>query len=151
MNRIRLNRMLLAGLATFFVWIAAEILVEQVFGRVLFGDLIDKQILQASNIRDWVVPNYVLNILIALVNCTILIWLYASLRPMYGVGTRTALITSAFGIIFWFSMTVNGINLGLFPPQVGLVELVYEIIEFPMAMTAGALVYEGVSEPLAIQ
>jgi hypothetical protein len=75
--------MLLAGLATFFVWIAAEILVEQVFGRVLFGDLIDEQILQASNIRDWGVPNHVLNILIALVNCTILIWLYASLRPMY--------------------------------------------------------------------
>lgn len=151
MNRIRINQMLLAGLATFFVWIAVELLVEQVIGRMLFGDLIEKQILQASSIRDWGVPNYVLNILIALVNCTILIWLYASLRPMYGVGTRTALITSAFGIIFGFSMTVNGINLGLFPPQVGLVELVYEIIEFPIAMIAGAMVYEGISEPLAIQ
>ncbi len=48
-------------------------------------------------------------------------------------------------------MTVNGINLGLFPPQVGLVEWVYELIEFPLAMIAGALVYEEASDPLAIQ
>lgn len=150
MNRIRLNRMLLAGLVTFIVWIAAELLVEQVFGRILFGDRIQQQWLQTTIVHDWGVPNYVLNIVIALVNCTILIWLYASLRPMYGVGTKTALITSAFGIIFGFSMAVNGINLGLFPPQVGLVESVYEVIEFPIAMIAGAWVYEGASELLVI-
>jgi hypothetical protein len=151
MNKIRLNRMLLAGLVTFIVWIAVEILVEQVIGRMLFGDLIEGQILQTTNVREWRVPNYVLNILIALMNCTILIWLYASLRPMFGVGTRTALITSAFGIIFGFSMTVNGINLGLVSPQVGLTEWVYEVVEFPLAMIAGAITYEGLSDPLAIQ
>jgi len=150
MNKIRLNRMLLAGLATFLVWIAAEILVEQVLGRMLFGNQIDRLMLQATDIPSWGIPNYVLNILIGLVNCLILIWLYAALRPMYGVGTRTALITSAFGIIFGFTMTVNGINLGLFPPLLGLVEWVFELIEFPIAMIAGALVYEGVSEPVAI-
>lgn len=150
MNRIRLNRMLLAGLATFLVWIVVEILVEQVIGRVLFGDLIEQQVIQTTNILDWGIPNYVLNLLIALINCTLLIWLYASLRPMFGVGTRTALITSAFGIIFSLTMTVNGINLGLVPPQVGLTEWIFEVIEFPLAMMAGSLVYEGISEPLAI-
>jgi hypothetical protein len=143
--------MLLAGLVTFFVWIAVEILVEQVIGRMLFGDLIEQQVLQTTNILNWGVQNYVLNILIALLNCTLLIWLYASLRPMFGVGTRTALITSAFGIIFAFTMTINGINLGWFPPQVGLIEWVYELIEFPLAIIAGALVYEGASQPLAVQ
>lgn len=151
MNRIRLNRMLLAGLATFLVWIVVEILVEQVIGRVLFGDLIEQQVIQTTNILDWGIPNYVLNLLIALINCTLLIWLYASLRPMFGVGTRTALITSAFGVIFAFTMTVNGINLGLVPARVGLVEWIFELIEFPLAMMAGALVYEGINEPLAVQ
>jgi hypothetical protein len=69
---------------------------------------------------------------------------------MFGVGTRTALITSAFGIIFVFSMTVNGINLGLFPARIGLVEWFYELIEFPLAMIAGALVYEGLGDPLVV-
>lgn len=150
MNRIRLNRMLLAGIATFFAWIVVEIVVEQVIGRIMFGDFIEQQVLQTTSILDWGIPNYVLNILIALINCTLLIWLYASLRPMFGVGTRTALITSAFGIIFAFTMTINAINLGLVPARVGLVEWIFELIEFPLAMMAGALVYEGTSEPLTV-
>lgn len=150
MNRIRLNRMLLAGIATFFAWIVVEIVVEQVIGRILFGDFIEQQVLQTTSILDWGIPNYVLNILIALINCTLLIWLYASLRPMFGVGTRTALITSAFGIIFAFTMTINAINLGLVPARVGLIEWIFELIEFPLAMMAGALVYEGTSEPLTV-
>lgn len=32
MDKIRLNRMLLAGLVTFFVWILVEIVVEQFIG-----------------------------------------------------------------------------------------------------------------------
>jgi hypothetical protein len=151
MNKIRLNRMLLAGLVTLIVWIAVEILVEQVIGRTLFRGFIDEQWLQTTNLGDWGVQNHVLNILIALVNCTLLIWLYASLRPMFGVGTRTALITSALGIILGFSATINGINLGLFPPQVGLIEWVYEAIEFPLAMIVGAMAYEEAGDPLAIQ
>lgn len=150
MNRIRLNRMLLAGIATFFAWIVVEIVVEQVIGRIMFGDFIEQQVLQTTSILDWGIPNYVLNILIALINCTLLIWLYASLRPMFGVGTRTALITSAFGIIFAFTMTINAINLGLVPARVGLIEWIFELIEFPLAMMAGALVYEGTSEPLTV-
>lgn len=150
MNRIRLNRMLLAGIATFFAWIVVEIVVEQVIGRIMFGDFIEQQVLQTTSILDWGIPNYVLNILIALINCTLLIWLYASLRPMFGVGTRTALITSAFGIIFAFTMTINAINLGLVPTRVGLIEWIFELIEFPLAMMAGALVYEGTSEPLTV-
>jgi hypothetical protein len=66
---------------------------------------------------------------------------------MFGVGTKTALITSAFGVILGLSVTVNGINLGLIPARLGLVEWVYELIEFPIAMIAGAMVYEGASDP----
>jgi hypothetical protein len=150
MNKIRLNRMLLAGMVTFIVWIAVEILVEGVIGGALIGSQLDQQWLQTTRVYDWEIMNYVINILIALINCTLFIWLYASLRPMFGVGTRTALITSAFGIIFVFSMTVNGINLGLFPARIGLVEWFYELIEFPLAMIAGALVYEGLGDPLVV-
>jgi len=144
MNKVRISRLLLAGFVTFIVWIATELLVEQVIGRVIFGSRIQELWLHTTNLRHWGVSNNVLNILIALINCVVLIWLYASLRPMYGIGTKTALITSAFGIILGASLTINGINLGLFPAKVGLVELVYETIEFPIAMIAGAFTYEGI-------
>lgn len=142
MNRIRINRMLLAGFVTLITFIALEILVEQVIGRIMFGNMFE-QWYQTTNVPAWGIANNVLNIFIALFNCTVLIWLYASLRPMFGVGTRTALITSAFVLILGLSFTINFINLGLVPPMIGMLEWIAEAIEFPIAMIAGALVYEG--------
>ena len=90
--------------------------------------------------------NYVINSFIALFNCTIMIWLYASLRPMYGVGTKTALIASAFFIAWLISLFVNVANLGLIPARLALLEACFESIELPIAMIVGAGVYEGRQE-----
>ena len=143
MNEIRVKRMLLAGLAMLVVWVVVEVLVEQVFARILFGQSSQEMWLQSIELRNWSALTYWVNSFIALLNCTLLIWLYASLRPMYGVGTKTALITSAFGVILMSSLFINLINLGLFPLQLGLMEAVFEAIEFPIAMIAGAAIYEG--------
>ena len=143
MNEIRVKRMLLAGLAILVVWVAVEVLVEQVIARILLGQSSQEMWLQIIDLRDWSALNFWVNSFIALLNCTLLIWLYASLRPMYGVGTRTALITSGFGVILGFSLFINLINLGLFPLQLGLMEAAFVAIEFPIAMIAGAAIYEG--------
>jgi hypothetical protein len=42
-----------------------------------------------------------------------------------------------------FSLFLNLTNLGLFPAKIGLIEVVFEVVEFPIAMIAGAGVYEG--------
>ena len=99
--------------------------------------------MQAINVGEWSGLNTAVSTFIAILNCTILIWLYASLRPMYGVGTKTALITCAFGIVWMYSLFINLTNLGLFPPRLALLEAIFETIEFPLAMIVGAGVYEG--------
>jgi hypothetical protein len=124
----------------------AELLVEQVLGRILFGNLIEERWQTAIDLSDWSGLNHGVNIFIALLNCTLLIWLYAALRPMYGVGTKTALITSALGVVLGWSMFINMINLGLLPLRFGLMEAVFETVEFPIAILAGAAVYEGAGE-----
>ena len=147
MNEIRVKQMLLGGLSMFFVWIVAELLVEQVIGRLLFGNLIDERWLElTTSLREWTGVNHLVNISIALLNSTVLIWLYASLRPMYGVGVKTALITSALGIVMGMSLAINAINLGLLPMRFGLMEAIFEAVEFPIAMLAGAAVYEGAGD-----
>jgi hypothetical protein len=55
-------------------------------------------------------------------------------------------LTCALGATWGFSLIINCINLGLFPLQAGLVEAVFELIEYPIAITAGAGVYEGAAE-----
>ena len=142
MNEINIKRMVLAGLAMFVVWVLVEILVEHVLASILFGQTSQEMWLQVIETRDWDASNYWINIFVAVVNCTLMIWIYASLRPMYGVGTKTALIVSALSAIWVFSLFVNLINLGLFPLKLGLIEATFEAIEFPIAMMAGAAIYE---------
>ena len=67
-----------------------------------------------------------------------LIWLYASLRPMFGVGPRTALIASSFMFVFIFAFGLNYTNLGLFPLRLTLLDALNLIIELPLALIAGA-------------
>lgn len=143
MNQINVKRMLLAGLVMFVVWIAYEILVEHVLSKILFGQTSTEMWLEVIDLGALSGLNQWVNILIAILNCTIMIWLYASLRPMYGVGTRTALITCAFGVVWMLSMFINFTNLGLLPPKLALFEAAFEVIEFPVAMIVGAGVYEG--------
>ena len=143
MNKINVKRMLLAGLVMFVVWIAFEFLLEGVIAHVIFGKTTGEMWQQAIELKVLSGLNYWVNGFIALLNCTIMIWLYASLRPMYGVGTKTALITCAFGIAWMYSMFINLTNLGLLPPQLALLEAAFETVEFPIAMIAGAGVYEG--------
>ena len=147
MNEINVKRMLLAGLAMLVMWVAVAILVqilfEQLVAPIFFGQTAQEMRLEIVEPKDRSALNYWLDGLTALVNCTLLIWLYASLRPMYGVGTRTALITSAFGIILGFTVSINLINQGLIPLKLGLIEAVCEAIGFPIAMLAGAAMYEN--------
>ena len=146
MNEIRVKRMLLAGLAMFFMWIVAEILLEHVLSQFLLGRTTSEMWGRVVDMSNWSGANVVVNTLTALLNCTILIWLYASLRPMYGVGTKTALITSGFFIAWTLSMFINFTNLGLIPRELAVTEVLFEALEFPIAMIVGAGVYEGREE-----
>ena len=92
MNEIRVKRMLLGGLVMLIVWVVVEILVEQVIARILFGQSSQEMWLQIIDLRDSSALNFWIDTFLALFNCTLLIWLYASLRPMYGVGGKTVLI-----------------------------------------------------------
>jgi hypothetical protein len=143
MNEINVKRMFLGGLGMLIVWVLVELLVEQVFAQFIFGQTAQEMWQEVIEVSQDNAPNFWINNIIALLNCTLLIWLYASLRPMYGVGTRTALITSVFGIIMGTALFINMINLGIFPLKIALLEALFEAIEFPIAMIAGATVYEG--------
>jgi hypothetical protein len=141
MNRIRFSRLILSGLVTFLVFIFVEFLLEFAFFGSLFG--LRRHLQELDLASTWRLSNYALNILIALVNSIMLIWMYAALRPMFGVGPKTALIATAFVYTFIFSMMINFANLRFYPLRPALIELAYQFIELPVAILAGAYCYEG--------
>lgn len=142
MNRIRVGRLIVSGMVTFFVFLAVEYLLERVIGNYLFGGGIERWMYSLA-VPSWGVANNIINILIALVNVTVVMWLYAALRPMFGVGVKTVLITSGFMLVFVSAFTFNQVNLGIYPLQVAIVQLVYQYIELPIAAIVGAHYYEG--------
>jgi hypothetical protein len=141
MNKIKVGRLLLAGFATLIVFILLEVIVEGFFFNALFS--VGKWGLPQYSPPRWGIANQVLNISLALLNSIMMIWLYAALRPMFGVGPKTALIASGFAFAFIFSLGINFANLGFYPIQPALIELFAELIELPLALLAGAYVYEG--------
>jgi len=142
MNEIKMRRLLISGVITLLAFIAIEFIVESVIGKLLFSGAYDAWYGKLV-IPYWTTANYALNIFIALVNSTMMMWLYAALRPMFGVGIRTALITSAFGFTFIAFYIVNQANLGIFPIWIASIELLYLVIEIPLALMAGAQFYEA--------
>jgi hypothetical protein len=141
MNKIKVGRLFVAGLVTMIVFIMVEYLLEFVIFDALIG--LRNWINQLYTPSSWTVSSHVLNILLAFVNSIILMWMYAALRPMFGVGPKTALIASVFAYAFIFSFMINFANLRFYPIRPALIEMFYQLIEIPIAILAGAYYYEG--------
>lgn len=142
MNRIRVTRLLLSGLVTLAVFILVELLWESFLAWAVWSRVAAAWGLSAAPL-EWSAAQHALNIGIALVNCIMLMWLYAALRPMFGVGTRTALIASGFVFVFVSAFIINSANLGHQTLPYALVEMVSLIVELPIAMIVGARFYES--------
>lgn len=143
MNDIKSTRLMVAGFLTFLSFLVVEWFVERVIGRALVSDYLEAWH-QTLAIPEWGISNTILNLTIAIVNSVIIMWLYAALRPMFGVGIKTALITSFFVFVFMAVFDINMINLGVFPWEIGLLETVYLMVELPIAVIAGSRYYEAV-------
>ncbi len=142
MNRIRVGRLIISGVIALLVFFVVEWIIEQLLGRYFFSGIIEEWI-EVLSIQDWTSANYFLNLLIVLASCIMVMWLYAALRPMFGVGTKTALMTSGFVLIFIAAYAINETNLGLYPIQITLIQLFYWLVELPAAVVAGAYFYEA--------
>ncbi len=61
---------------------------------------------------------------------------------MFGVGPKTALIAAAIVYSFFLGFIANFGNLSFFDAGILIPEMVYELIELPLAVIAGAQFYE---------
>ena len=89
----------------------------------------------AGTMIAYVVFNFVLGIA--------LVWLYAAVRPRFGPGPKTAVITGlAAWVLLWFLGFGGNLISGLFPTDLVVIIVIWEFFEVPIATLAGAWLYQ---------
>ena len=140
MSGINYPRVALAAAVAAVAFVVLEVAIEGL-AKLLFG---------ISEMKLWqetfgIVPEGAqfqwINVLVLVGICLLMMWLYAALRARYGAGPRTALITALFLWLFVLLIWANFINLGVFPLKMALLSLVFNLLELPGGVIAGASVY----------
>ena len=110
MNKINWSRVFLCGLLAGSIWIILGSVVTAVLGRD-FAALPNNRLASPT-------PVFVLvNITLDLLEGISILWLYASIRPVYGPGAKTATVAA---IAWWFIVSLGDAtwcSFGLFPAR----------------------------------
>lgn len=138
MGRINFAKVVLGGLlAGLIINIGESILNILVLGPQMETALRDLglQPVGGGSIGVFVVLAFVLGILA--------VWLYAAIRPRFGPGPKTAVRA---GLLIWFlAYAWSGIGnavIGVFPPGLVVIGIVWGLVEAVLATVAGAWIYK---------
>lgn len=138
MGKINTARVFLGGLlAGLVINIGEFVLNEPILGERWVGamEALNQTPVGGGAIAIFVVMGFLLGIAA--------IWLYASIRPRFGAGPKTAVCA---GLFVWFFVylyvNVGMIAMGLFPTSLLIIATVWGLFEVPIATVAGAWIYK---------
>jgi len=141
MKKINFGRVVLAGFVAALVFFFVEIVLEG-FVYLIFG------ICESKIAKEFLgyIPSgtlfYILNILIFFAICILIMWVYAAIRPRFTSNAKAAIVTS---LVFWllvFLFLANFVNIGIFPLEAALLSLGFNLIELPIGILVGSLLYK---------
>ncbi len=138
MTRINFNRVLLGGLLAGAVLNIGDFLLnEPVLGEQWKSalEVYGMESPGASAIAWFVIMDFIIG--------AALVWLYAAIRPRFGAGVMTAVVS---GLIVWFFAWLwnNGglMAMGTFPTKLLMIATIWGFFQLPIAAIAGAWLYK---------
>jgi hypothetical protein len=141
MKRVSLGRLLLAAVATFATYIVTEAVIENLvylISGVSEGELRSgRPGVTLSGLRHQIVS---LSIFLAV--CVVIMSVYALIRPNLRSPGQTVTATIAVTLAFFFLLFGNFVNMGVLTVEMMLLSFAFNLIETPVAILAGAGVYE---------
>ena len=140
MKKIRIGYVFLAGFVASLAFMFTEMVVE---GSVQFIFRISEAEMFIEAFDD--LPSgtlyHMLNLLFLYLVCTLIMWIYAAIRPRFKKRVPAALATSAVFWLFVILFFVNYSNMGLYPYRMTLMTIGFNLVEIPAAVLAGSCVY----------
>jgi hypothetical protein len=138
MNRINFGRVLLGGIVAGIILNTGEVILNVIIlGPHIEADMKRMNITPPGN------GFAALAVTLTFVFGILAVLLYAMIRARLGAGPKTALLTA---LILWFcvyaySGTANMLLINV-PPKLILMVLAWGIVEYPLAILAGAALYK---------
>ena len=138
MGKINMGRVILGGL---LAGIVLNIVDSIAYGVVLAADFeaamrdLGRGPITGSQIAWFVIVDFLYGIL--------LVYLYAAIRPRFGPGPRTAVIS---GLLVWVGAvllhSLAEMPMGLIPTRLAVIGMVIALVAFPVAAVVGAWPYK---------
>jgi len=137
MGKINIGRVIIGGLvAGFFInlgqWLLNQVMIADRM-ELVYREL-NLPPPSGSTIAVFIVMGFLLGILA--------IWLYAAIRPRFGPGPKTAILTALFVWLFAYLWPAMGdAMLGILDPELLVFVAVWGLFEILVASVAGAWLY----------
>ena len=138
MGKINMARVVLGGLVAGIVINIGELVLNNSILGQLWSEAmaaLNRPIMDTGFPIFFIILGFALGVL--------LVWVYAAIRPRFGAGPLTAV---SAGLIVWglavLYPTAAMLPMNLFPRQLLLYGIVWEIFELPIAALAGGWVYK---------
>jgi hypothetical protein len=146
MGQLNWKRMILGGLLAGLVINASEWLVN---GVIFAGDW-DNVMANLNHPTTFSMKQMVALNLWGFMTGIVTMWLYASIRPRYGAGPKTA-VTAGAGM--WLMAYALGgafpVIVHIFPRRLSAITLLLALVEAVVAALVGAMIYREESQPLS--
>jgi len=137
MGKINWGRVILGGL------LAGVVInvIEGIFGMLYMEEM--KATLQAHNLSMGEDPGtMMLFLLLGFVFGILGVWIYAAIRPRFGMGSKTALKAAIVVWIFYLGSLAGWASLGLYPRYMIIMWAVVGLVETIIAVMLGAWLYK---------
>ena len=137
MGRINIGRVILGGLVAGLVinlgeYILNELVMKSQWDAVMAG----------YNLPTAGGSTIVWFMLFGLLQGTIVVWLYAAMRPRLGAGAGTAVKAGlVMWSLAWFISLMYPFLLGLIPSNIVWTTIIWGLVEVPLAAVIGAWLY----------
>ncbi|MGD2154806.1 MAG: hypothetical protein PVG79_16175 [Gemmatimonadales bacterium] len=139
MGKINYGRVVLGGLLTGVVLTVLEFVLNELILGDRWAAAMESLGLAEPEGAGVMIAYVVWNFLLGIA----LVWFYAAIRPRFGPGPKTAVIT---GVAVWFVVWLLGFGgfgvSGMFPGNLVVITLIWGFFEVPIATLAGAWLYQ---------
>jgi hypothetical protein len=146
MGQLNWKRLILGGLVAGLVIDASEVLVNGVIFRDAWGAAMQSlHRTPTLSVKQMIVMN-----LWGFATGITMMWLYASIRPRYGAGPRTAVMAGAAMWLMNYALgNVYPVVTHIFPLGLAMITLLIGLVEAVVAAWMGAYIYQEETQPLS--